>query len=253
MSDRLTVVGLVMFLVFCRIGGCVLFAPGLSSARIPMQIRLLMTVSIALALMPILLGTVRQAVGDQLQTGLPALIATESIIGSAIGLMGRLFLLALQFSANVISSTIGLAGIPGVPLDEAEAGSPLSSLMSSMAVLILLILGLHVEMLRAIVDSYRILPPGEMFSAGLLAGRVLEVLSQTFFLALRLGGPFIAYGIIVNMSVGLANRFAPHVSVYYATTGAVILGGFGLLLLLIGDVMVVFVAAYESWLARGGF
>ncbi|MCB1466086.1 MAG: flagellar biosynthetic protein FliR, partial [Rhizobiaceae bacterium] len=38
------------FLAFCRIGGCFMIMPGLSSARVPLQIRLFLALAISAAL-----------------------------------------------------------------------------------------------------------------------------------------------------------------------------------------------------------
>ena len=53
---------LVVFLLFCRIGGCLMLMPGFSSSRVPVQVRLFVAVSVTLALTPLLLPTVNSAV-----------------------------------------------------------------------------------------------------------------------------------------------------------------------------------------------
>src|SRR5690606_40216033 len=42
---------LAAFLAFCRIGACMMLMPGLGSARVPMQVRLFLAVSVSLALL----------------------------------------------------------------------------------------------------------------------------------------------------------------------------------------------------------
>ena len=88
------------------------------------------------------------------------MIIKETLVGAAIGLMARFFFLALQFAATAISNFIGLAGIPGVPLEEGDTGSPLATLVSSAAVMLVFAMGLHIELLTAIMDSYRVIEPG---------------------------------------------------------------------------------------------
>ena len=241
-----------IFLVFCRIGGCVLFAPGLSSNRAPMQIRLWLTVGITAAVMPLL----HTAVGERLKTipleQQPLLILTETFVGAAIGLMGRFYLLALQLAATAASNFIGLAGIPGVPLEDSESGSPLATLASSAAVMMILFMGLHIEMLRAALDSYDVIMLDATLPVKALLANILNVLAETSLLSLRLAAPFLVYGVIVNFAIGMGNRFAPHISVYHATTGAVMLGGFLLLYLLWGEWILLFIDSYRSWLVRGG-
>ncbi|HTV69398.1 MAG TPA: flagellar biosynthetic protein FliR, partial [Rhizobiaceae bacterium] len=42
---------LAAFLAFCRVGGCFLVMPGLSSARVPIQIRLFVAIAATAALL----------------------------------------------------------------------------------------------------------------------------------------------------------------------------------------------------------
>ena len=253
MNPSLEMAGFAVFLIFCRVGGCFLFAPGMSSARIPMQIRMLVAVALSLALAPLLYDTVRQGAVAIGVAQRPLLIGRELLIGLSIGLVGRFFLLAFQFAATLISNLIGLAGIPGVPIEEAESGSALATFASTAAVMILFGLGLHIEMIGAIVDSYQAMPLTLGLRPEWLLRNAADALSETSYLALRLSAPFVAYGVVVNVAIGLANRFAPHISIYHATTGAVMLGGFMLLYILAGDWLSAFLDAYRSWLLRGGF
>ena len=52
---------LLVFLLFCRIGGCLMLMPGFSSARVPVQVRLFIAVAVTLALTPLLLPALRAA------------------------------------------------------------------------------------------------------------------------------------------------------------------------------------------------
>lgn len=242
-----------VLLLFCRMGGCIMMAPGFSSPRVPVQVRLFMAVGVACALSPMML----QEMVSRLAT-VPAdrhflLLLQETSFGVLIGFMARCFFSALQFAASAISNFIGLAGIPGIPLEEGDTGSPLATLSSTAAIMIVFTLGLHVELLKAVIDSYSVLPMGLAFNAELALSHVLATLGETWLLALRLSGPFLLYGVIVNFALALGNRFAPQVSVYHATTGAVMLGGFLLLYLIWIDWIMVFADAYRSWLMEGGF
>jgi flagellar biosynthetic protein FliR len=242
-----------LFLQFCRIGGCLLFAPGFSSARVPMQIRLFAVMGLTAALAPLLQEEMVKALARVPRDQHVYMILTELLIGSAIGLMARFFFLALQFAATAISNFIGLAGIPGVPLEEGDTGSPLATLVSSAAIMIVFAMGLHIELLIAILDSYRVLDPAAPLALQALTVNMVDVVSETSALALRLSAPFLIYGVIVNFALGMGNRFALHLSVYHATTGVVILGGFLLLYAIWVDWILLFTNSYQSWLIRGGF
>lgn len=253
MTDVLEAQILGILLLFCRMGGRIIVAPGFSSPRIPVQVRLFMAVGITCALSPMMLREMVETLAV-----IPAhqhmfLILQETLFGVLIGFMARCFFLALQFAATAISNFIGLAGIPGIPLEEGDTGSPLATLTSTAAILIVFTLGLHLELLRAVIDSYDVLPIGHGVAAELALSSVLATISETWLLALQLSGPFLLYGVIVNLALALGNRFAQQISVYHATTGAVMLGGFLLLYLIWMDWIMVFAAAYRSWLMEGGF
>ncbi len=242
-----------IFLLFCRIGGCLLFAPGFSSPRVPVHIRLFAALALTAALAPMLQETILTTLRMTAREQHIFICLTETLIGAALGLMARFFFLALQFSATAISNFIGLAGIPGVPLEEGDTGSPLSTLVSSAAVMLVFTMGLHIELIVAVMDSYDVLEPGAALELSALLANMVSVVSETSLLALRLASPFLLYGVIVNFALGMGNRFAQHLSVYHATTGVVILGGFLLLYSIWFDWILMFTSSYQAWILRGGF
>ncbi len=230
-----------------------MMAPGLSSARIPIHVRLFAALAVTVSIAPLLQHEMTMAAQRASEDERPVMILSEILTGAAIGTMARLFFLALQFAATAISTFIGLAGIPGIPLEEVDTGSPLGTLVSTGAVMLVFSMGLHIELLQGVLDSYRIFPPVTALPIAALMDNMLSVLSETFTLALRLSAPFIAYGVVVNFALGIGNRFAPHLSVYHATTGVVILGGFLLFYVMWMDWILIFLTGYEAWLVRGGF
>jgi flagellar biosynthetic protein FliR len=242
-----------LFLLFCRIGGCMLFAPGLSSPRVAVHIRLFAALGLTAAVAPLLFGDITRIVAESPKTELTYMILTETVTGAAIGLMARFFFLALQFAATAISNFIGLAGIPGIPLEEGDTGSPLATLVSSASIMLIFAMGLHIELLRAVLDSYEVLKPGAPLAIKALTVNMVDVLAETSLLALRLSAPFLVYAITVNFALGIGNRFAQQLSVYHATTGVVILGGFLLLYAMWIDWILIFTDSYQAWLLRGGF
>lgn len=253
MSADLESSAIGLFLLFCRIGGCLLVAPGFSSPRIPPHVRLIVAFGVTAAVCPLMLSSILQGLGNRSQSQLIFLIFQESACGLLIGLLARCFFLALQFAATAISNFIGLSGIPGIPLEEGDTGSPIATLLSTAAVALVFLMGLHIELLSAVIDSYAALPVGREIGAEVFLVNFLRTLGETWLLSLRLCAPFLLYGVIVNVALGLGNRFAQQISVYHATTGAVMLGGFLLLYLVWIDLAVLFANTYRDWLQEGGF
>ena len=103
------------------------------------------------------------------------------------------------------------------------------------------------------IESYEVPKPGTDLQIGALNSSLLRVVSEAWLLALRLAAPFLLYGVTVNFALGVSNRFAQQLSIYHATTGTVILGGFLLFYMVWMDWIMTFTAAYQSWLVDGGF
>ncbi len=242
---------IVAVLVFCRVGGCLMFAPGFSSSRIPMQIRLFIAIAISLAVVPMLLALFASSLLPLTDARFFQLVLTESLTGVLLGLMGRCFLLATQFAATFIANVIGLAGIPGIPLEDAEGSTPLTSLLSMSTTMLLLASGAHIEMLRAVIDSYSAIPPRPTLEWDWLARNLTSALAETSLLALRLAAPFALYSILVNLAIGLAGKFTPQLQIYFIATGATLIGGLFILMLVAPDWLGLAAGAYWSWLREG--
>ena len=82
---------------------------------------------------------VRRAVG---------LIVSEMMIGALIGIIGRMFFLALQLMATAAAQVIGFAGMPGTPIEDNEPLPAVASLMTMSAIVLLFVTDQHWEVLR---------------------------------------------------------------------------------------------------------
>ncbi len=239
----------VTFTIFCRVGAAMLFLPGIGSARVPMNIRLLITVAVSLALTPMLFETVERLLLEFPESQRPYLLFNEVAVGSAMGLMARFFLLALQFSATTTANAIGLAGVPGQPVDETDALPPLTNLISVAGVMVLISVGLPEEMITAVAQSYGTLPLSPGIDTEWLLTNLVGVASATTLLALRLSAPFIAYAVVVNIAMGLANKFTPQISMYFTSLGIVTLGGLLLLYFSVRQMLHIFAESFGGWIA----
>ena len=213
-----------------------------------MQFRALLAAAVSLTLLPLLYDHGAEAARQAGENGKPLLLAGEILNGVTIGLLARLFMVALSFSATILTNAIGLAPTPGVPIDDTEPAPPLVNLISLTATMVVFAANLHHELIRALISSYGALKIGAPVDLGWYLDQVVERLGQTSALALRLSGPFIVYAIIVNLAIGFANKFTPQISVYFMTTGMVAAGGFFLIYFTIDDWFGIFLQDFMAWL-----
>lgn len=239
------------FILFCRIGSCLMLMPGFSSPRVPVVVRLFLAVAITLAFVPLLGPDVVKLVDKIAPLDLLRLIVSESMIGGMIGLMGRIFFAALETFGTAIAQLIGLANALGAPIDDTEPVPTVASLLTFIATTLLFVTNLHLEVLRGIVASYRAMPISAGFSMQFGLIQIADSLSKSFLLSLRIASPFIVFSLIINLGIGIASRLTPQIQVYFITAPFVVFAGLILLYFTFRQIVELFMAGFMSWLSGG--
>jgi len=239
------------FILFCRIGGCLMIAPGVSSSQIPSQIRLLVAVAVTLALAPLLLSDVQLKLTDQEPLAMLKLVVMEGLIGSLIGLLGRAFFSALESMSSAAAMFVGLVNPFGVELEAGQTTAPITTLVMIAATAILFAGDFHWEIIRGIVSSYKTIPMRTDFDAAFGVRQLASVLGQAFVVAVRVASPFFLFSVIANFTLALVSRVTPQVSVFFVAPPFVACGGLLILYFMSRGEISQFLAAFASWLSWG--
>lgn len=242
---------LLTFLVFCRIGGCLMVMPGFGSQRVPMQVRLFLAVSITLALAPLLVPEVEGELAKATPPAVLQLIASETLIGVAIGLLARLFFLALQFMGTAAAMLVGYSGMPESAVDEVEPVPAMATMLTLTATVLLFVLGLHVEVMRALVGSYSVLTITDLFDPQFALTKVTDAASESFILIAQLTAPFLVYSLIINFLFGIMNKMVPLIPVYFISAPFVLAGGLLLFYFTFTEALTLFMSGFQTFLSSG--
>ncbi|WP_349369596.1 flagellar biosynthetic protein FliR [Salinarimonas sp.] len=242
---------LSVFLVFCRIGACLMLMPGFASLRVPTQVRLFVVLGATFALAPVVTPTILPVVANASNPGLLALVLTEILIGAQIGVIGRIFYLALQTMAHASTMLIGFAPMPGAVIDEMEPIPPLSSLVMLSATALLFITNLHWEIFRGLVISYETIPLLTGFDPRLALVGLSDRIGEAFLLALRIASPFVVFAFLANFALGVMNKLAQQIPIYFVALPAVLFAGLIVFYFLAGEFLALFVAGFADWLRTG--
>ena len=149
-------------------------------------------------------------------------IASELLIGVLIGMLARLYMLSLQFIGAAIAMLIGYGGTSGPGVEDGEPQAALGAIISFSALLLLFVFDFHHEIIRALVTSYEVAPLDVLFNPQAALVDVTDTLSESFMVVLRLGSPFIAYSLLVNLTIGFVNKLVPQIPVYFISLPFVI-------------------------------
>ena len=212
------------FLAFSRIGGCFMLMPGLSSVRVPIQIRIFVAISATAGLLLHLWDQIYPYV-DRRPVVLVPMIVSEVLVGALIGIMARFYMLALSFIGASIAMLIGYQGTSGPGIEDGEPQAALGAIISFSALLLLFVFDFHHEIIKALVESYKVAPIDVFFNPQVALVDVTDTISESFMVVLRLGSPFVAYSLLVNLTIGFVNKLVPQIPVYFISLPFVIAGG----------------------------
>jgi flagellar biosynthesis protein FliR len=211
-------------LVFARVGAMVMLLPGLGETNIPVRVKL----GIALLLTLIILPLHRQAFQIDLQSmaSLIVLMVHEILIGIVLGATARVTLAALQVAGSVIAQQMGLGFVTSVDPTQGEQGLLIGNFLTLLGVTLLFATDSHHLLIAALDDSYKIFAPGEMIATGDVASLATSAFAAAFKLGLQISAPFLVFGLVFNIGLGVLARLMPQMQVYFVGVPLSILAGF---------------------------
>lgn len=222
-------------LVFARIGAMVMLLPGFGETNIPVRVRL----GIALMLTLILLPLHRAAYHVDLNAMAPLLVMMvhEIIIGVVLGATARMTLAALQVAGSVIAQQLGLGFVTSVDPTQGQQGALLGNFLTLLGLTLLFATDMHHLIIAALNDSYNIFAPGTLLPSGDVASLATRAFTTAFKIGIQLSAPFIVFGLVFNLGLGILARLMPQMQVYFVGVPLSILGGFLILAVIITTMM----------------
>jgi flagellar biosynthetic protein FliR len=222
-------------LVFARIGAMVMLLPGFGETNIPARIKL----SIALLLTLIILPLHRQAYQVDINSLTPLLVLMlhEIVIGIVLGATARVTLSALQVAGSVIAQQLGLGFVTAIDPTQGQQGLLIGNFLTILGLTLLFATDSHHLVIAALNESYRIFAPGELMSSGDVAALATRAFAAAFKIGIQLSAPFLVFGLVFNIGLGVLARLMPQMQVYFVGVPLSILVGFLIFALVITAIM----------------
>jgi flagellar biosynthetic protein FliR len=218
------VLAATFMLVFARVGAMVMLLPGLGESNIPVRIKL----GIALLLALIILPLHRAAYHIDLQSINPLLIMMihEIVVGIVLGATARVTLSALQVGGSVIAQQMGLGFVTSVDPTQGQQGVLIGNFLTMLGVTLLFATDSHYLVIAALNDSYNIFSPGDLTPSGDIAALATRAFAAAFKIGMQLSAPFLVFGLVFNIGLGVLARLMPQMQVYFVGVPLSILAGF---------------------------
>lgn len=222
-------------LIFARLAALVSLMPGIGERTIPVRVRLLLALAMTFVMFPVVSGLY----GDLPRDIPPILLMLfgEILIGLAIGLSVRLIISALTTAGTIISFQTGLAFAQNVDPSVGTQTAIFASLFSVLGVVLIFALDLHHIAIAGIYDSFILFEPGKLAPVGDFASIVTGLVSRAFVVAIQLSAPFIVFGLMFYLGLGVLSRLMPQVQIFFVAMPINIGLGFVLFAFLIATIM----------------
>jgi flagellar biosynthetic protein FliR len=231
-------------LVVARIGTMLMLLPGLGEQSIPTRMRL----TVALALAVLMLPLHRNAYHIDLSAVAPlvTLLGEEILIGALLGLTARLAIASLQVTGSIVAQQLGLGFVTAVDPTQGQQGVIVGNFLTVLGVMLVFATDTHYLAIAALDESYSLFAPGAVPFSGDMAAHITGVVASAFRIGVQLSAPFLVFGLLFNLGLGILSRLMPQMQVFFVGIPLSIFGGLLLLLLVVGAMMATFLGHVEG-------
>ncbi len=213
------------FIVFLRVGAIMALLPAFGESAVPQRVRLVLALAFTLIIGPAVAPKLETLVANDSFVGI--FLATEVVIGLALGMSFRLLVLILQMAGSIAAQATSLSQILGSAGVEPQPA--MGHLMVAAGLALAVMSGLHVRVAQAMILSYDVLPVAQFPDGSVLYGWGVGQIARAFGLAFTLAMPFVVVSLIYNLALGIINKAMPQLMVALVGAPAITAGGLFLL------------------------
>jgi len=233
-------------IVFVRMSPLFMVAPALGERQVPARVRLALGVTVSLLIFLVMRDQVPEMPTSPL--ALAGLVITEFLIGLMIGGSARLLLSALNVAGTVQAFQSSLAFTQQFDPTQGTQSAITAGFLTMLGIVMIFATDLHLLMLEAMINSYSMFPVGAELAIGDFAEMVVDIVASSFLLGIQIASPFIVFGLVFNIGLGLIARLMPQLPVFFIALPLNIFKGFVILLVALPAMMMWFLNHFEQHL-----
>lgn len=207
-ADKLQAFMLVNF----RLGGLMLAAPVLGSHAIPHLVKLGLTVTLAILLMPLILGAELPAVGSL--ADVTALGVKEFMVGVIIGLTFKMLIYSLQTAGSLVGFQSGLSIANVIDPSNQSQVNIIGEFWTLVGTLIFITINGHHLAIAGLADSYRFIPIGGALFGSDAGELLIRLTGAVMTMAIKFAGPIILTIFLVDVALGVLARTIPQMNIF---------------------------------------
>jgi flagellar biosynthesis protein FliR len=194
-----------LLLISVRLSGLMLFAPFFGSSVIPARVKAIFVLVVSLLLFP---GLDSQIHIQQIDA-LPIAVFAEFLIGVGMGITANLVFEAVQMAGQVLGVQMGFSLVNILDPQTQVDTTVIPAFYQSITMLLFLQMDVHYWLLRAVVNSYRDLPPGSVHLSGIFTLNIVHYTGRIFELGIQIAAPVLAATLAADLVMGMLGRVSP--------------------------------------------
>jgi flagellar biosynthetic protein FliR len=207
---RILVLAGGIFVVALRVA-----APILGSRTAPVRVRAAIAFFLALAMLPAIPAEAATAIaGDAGLIRLFGALALEVAIGFTVGMVAQFVFGGVQMAGQLAGIQMGVGLSNLIDPQTQEHVTSMSQWQNLMALLVFLAVDGHHMLIRAIAESFTLLPIGGGLPATDGLGRILVIAGGIFVVALRVAAPILVMLLLINGAMAVLAKLIPQLNVF---------------------------------------
>jgi flagellar biosynthetic protein FliR len=199
-------------LVLGRMAGLFSAIPLFGGKMVPARVKLATVFAMTLVFFPIVRAGLPQIPTDSVSLGL--LMIREALIGVSLGLLSQVIFSAVEFCGQIIGHQMGFNAASLFDPAMGTQVSIVSVMLNLFGVLIFMVMGMHHVFIRAIVESYSVVPVGAWHISGGLLQFMIATTTGIFILAIKLAAPVMVSLLAATVALGIMARSFPQMNIF---------------------------------------
>lgn len=201
----------VFLTALARISPILMLTPPMTSASVPMRVRALLAIAIALLMTPLVSAKATTIPGDLLHLLIG--MSGEVLLGVLLGSVILMTVVSLQLAGQSIGHLAGFDMATAVDPSSNEEMPVVSNMLGLLATAFLLLLGGHRQMMECAIESFMRYPAGGVFFETHWLDELQQILSHTFIVGVRAAAPLAIALLLSNIVTSLLARTLPQLNV----------------------------------------
>lgn len=191
--------------------GLVASAPLFGNAGVPVQVKVMLGVLLAVVVAP---GMPPMPSHDPASWAGLLIVAKEMLIGVSMGFAMRIVFAAVEMAGEVIGLTMGLGFASFYDPQTRGRSSTISQFLTLLATMALLAINGHLVMIEVLAESFVSMPVGATQVSAAAPLELVRWAGIIFTSGLQLALPVLAALLMTNVALGVLTRAAPQLNLF---------------------------------------